>query len=120
MKRRLHISNLTSPFRQIYSCAFCFALFSAFLHTAPISSKTTVAQSVLTPISSNSTVAHAVLHKANRKPHFKAPRTFLTFLQFRATGPWRTVFGTGFSFLTIRANLSGCCFLQVFAQFLPL
>ena len=68
----------------------------------PISSKTTAAQSVSTPISSKSTFAHAVLRKLNRKRHFQVDRTFLTFLQFRATGQWRTVFGTGFSFLTIR------------------
>ena len=71
---------------------------------APISSKTTVAQSVSTPISSNSTFAQAVLHKLNRKRHFEVVRTFLSVLQFRATGQWRTVFGTGFSFLTIRES----------------
>ena len=69
---------------------------------APISRKKTVARSELTPISSNSTFAHAVVHKLNRKRHFEVVRTFLTFLQFQATGQWRTVFRTGFSFLTIR------------------
>ena len=64
--------------------------------------KTTVAQCDLEPVLSNSTVAHAVLHKVNRKRHFTVVRTFLTFLQFRGTGQWRTVFGTSFSFLTIR------------------
>ena len=68
---------------------------------APISSKTPVAQSVSTPISSKSTFAHAVLHELNWKRHFKVFRTFLTFLQFPLTGQWRTVFGTGFSFITI-------------------
>ena len=72
---------------------------------APISSKPTVAQSVFTPISSNSTVAHAVMHKLYGKRHFKVLCTFFTFFQFRATWQWRTLFGTGFSFLTIRANL---------------
>ena len=71
----------------------------------PVSSKPTVAQSVFTPISSNSTVAHAVLHKLYGKRHFKVLCTFFTFFQFRATWQWRTLFGTGFSFLTIRANL---------------
>ena len=85
-----------------FSCAMGFAQFLACLHMAPISSKTTVAESVSTPISSKSTFAHAVLHKLNRKRHFEVVRTFLTFLQYRATGQWRTVFGTGFSLLTIR------------------
>ena len=66
-------------------------------------SKTTVAQSFLMPFSSNSKVAHNVLHKFNWKRFFKVLRTFLIFLQFRATGQLRTVFGTSFSFLTIRA-----------------
>ena len=95
-------TDLTSQFSQIFSCAIRFAKFLASLHMAPISSKTTVAQSVSTPISSNSTFAQAVLQKLNRKRHFKGVRTFFTFLQFRGTGQWRTVFGTGFSFLTIR------------------
>ena len=69
---------------------------------AQILSKTTVAQRVLTPISSKTTFAHAVLYKLNRKRHFEVVRTFLSFLQYRATGQWRTVFGTGFSLLTIR------------------
>ena len=69
---------------------------------APISSKTTAAESVSTPISNKSTFAHAVINKFNRKRHFEVVRTFLTFLQFRPTGQWRTVFGTGFSSLTIR------------------
>ena len=37
--------------------------FYLFNKSRQISSKTTVAQSVLTPISSNRTVAHGVLHK---------------------------------------------------------
>ena len=68
---------------------------------APISSKTTAGQSVSTPISSKSTFAHAGLLKLNRKRHFEVVRTFWTFLQFRPTGQWRTVFGTRFSSLTI-------------------
>ena len=88
--------------QKIFSCAMGFAQFLACLHMAPISSKTTVAESVSMPISSKSTFAHAVLHKLNRKRHFEVVCTFLTFLQYRATGQWRTVFGTGFSLLTIR------------------
>ena len=91
-----------SQFRQIFSCPIRFAQFLACLHMAPISSKTTVAQSVSTPISSETSFAHAVLHKLNWKRHFEVVRTFLTFLQYPATGQWRTVFGTGFSLLTIR------------------
>ena len=69
---------------------------------SPISSKTTAAQSVSTPISNKSTFAHAVFNNLNRKRHFEVVHTFLTFLQFRPTGKWRTVFGTSFSSLTIR------------------
>ena len=62
-----------------------------------ISSKTTVAQSVLTQILSNRTIAHGVLH------------TFYFFFkkshQFELTGQLRTQSPTGFSFLTIRPNL---------------
>ena len=82
--------------------AFC-TIFSLLTHGAKLK-QTTVAQSVSTPISSKTTFAHAVLHKLNRKRHFEVFRTFLTFLQFRATGQWRTVFGTGFSLLTIRTS----------------
>ena len=51
---------------------------------------------VLTPISSNRTIAHGVLEKFEvfDKRH-----------QFRLTRQWCSEFLTGFSFLTIRANL---------------
>ena len=100
-------TDQTSQFRQIFSCAICFAQFLASLHMAPISSKTTVVQSVSTPIWSKTTFAHGVLHKLNRKRHFEVVRTFWTFLQFRTTGQWRTVFGTGLSLLTIRDSCDG-------------
>ena len=58
-------TDLTSQFRQIFSCALRFSQFLACLHTALNSSKTTVAQSVSKAISSNSAFAHAVLQKLN-------------------------------------------------------
>ena len=62
----------------------------------PIWSKTTVAQCDLGPISSNRTIAHDLLDKFYlfNKSHL-----------FWLTGQLRMQFLTGFSFLTIRANL---------------
>ena len=50
-------------FQQHDSCAGCFAQGLGFQQKSPTSSKTTVAQTLLTKIPSNTTVAHGVLDK---------------------------------------------------------
>ena len=69
------------------------------------SSKSTVAQSVLTPISSIRTVGHCLLGKFklfNKSRQIQAKRQLRTVFwrHFRATGQLRTVFWTSFSLLS--------------------
>ena len=77
----------------------------SFLTKSTISSKTTVAHSVLTSISMNWTVAHGVYVKLklfNKIYQFQAKRKLrrVFWRQFRAIGLMRTVFWTSFSFLS--------------------
>ena len=58
-------------FEQQDSCARCFAKIFAFKQKSPISSKTTVAHSVLTLISSNRKVAHGVFDKLEQRDEKK-------------------------------------------------
>ena len=89
-------SGQTANFKQQDGCKECFGQFLALLQKWPISSKSTVAQSVFTPISSNGTVAHRVLDKVqlvNKSRHFQENRQLRrVFLrQFRATVKLRTL-----------------------------
>ena len=56
----LHVSDLTTYFKEIYNCAFDFEVFLALYNKAPISSS---AQNVLALYLSNRTVGHSFLHK---------------------------------------------------------
>jgi len=55
--KRLHVSDLTAQFKEIYPGTLCFDQFSAFKYKAEISSQTTIAQNDLAPLLSASTVA---------------------------------------------------------------
>ena len=79
---------------------FC-TIFSLFTHGANFKQNDSYAKCFNANFEQQQ-IVHAFLDKLNRNRHFEIIRPFLTFLPFRATGQWRTVFGTGFSFLTIR------------------
>ena len=84
---------------------------------SPISSKTTVAQCDLGPISSKRTIAHGVFLKLYLPSKTTVAQCDLG--QFPATGKFCTAFLTGFSFLTIRANIKQkeCCAVRHRANF---
>ena len=97
-------------FQQQDSCARCFGqVFDCYQKTQS-SSKSKVAQSVLTQIMSNRTVAHSLFEEfqpSNKSLQIQEKRqqhrVFLC--QFLGKGQLRALFGTCFSFLTKVGNL---------------
>ena len=94
-----------STFGRQDSCAQSVGQFLACYQKTANSSKSTVAQSVLTPISSIRTVGHCLLGKFklfNKSRQIQAKRQLRTVFwrHFRATGQLRTVFWTSFSLLS--------------------
>ena len=90
-----------ATFGQQNSSARSFGQVLACYQKKPSSSKSIVAQSVLTPISSNRTVAHGLYFKVklfNKICQFQAKRKLrrVFWRQFRAIGQLRTVFWTSF------------------------
>ena len=110
----------TGQLRTVFSTSF------SYLTKSPVSSKTIVAQSVLTPISINWTVAHGAFDKLqlfNKSNQFQAKRQLrrVFWRHFQSTGQLHRMFSTSYRFLTIVANFKqndSCaeCFDATFNQ----
>ena len=97
-------------FGQQESCAQSLGQVLACYQKTPSSSKSTVAQRILSPIASIRTVAHGLLGKfklLNKSRQIQGKRQLRRVFRrhFRATGQLRTVFLTRFSMLSKDAKL---------------